>query len=143
MTEDCYAKENKPTTTSNGTKLNMRAAGSGSEMITYIKFTVTGVGTPSSVILKVFSVDVNMGVDVYASASNSWSETSLNWNNQPGSTGSSVDFVNVTTGWTDFDVTSLVSGNGTYTFVLKGDANASGRNFDSDSAANPAELEVT
>jgi hypothetical protein len=92
-----------------------------------------------------YSVDVNMGIDVFQAASNSWDEGTITWNNAPGTSGGSLDFVNVTTGWTDFDVTSLVTGDGTYSFVLKGDANNGSRDFSSTEgpAANVPVLRVT
>jgi hypothetical protein len=46
------------------------------------------------------------------------------------------------TGWNEFDVTSLITGDGTYSFVLKGDATST-QSFNSDSGANPAVLSVT
>ena len=71
-----------------------------------------------------------MTVEVYESASNSWSEASLTWNNAPGSAPGVLDSQAVTTGWYEFNVTSaLLAGDGTYSFVLKGDVNSGSRDF--------------
>jgi hypothetical protein len=112
------------------------------EINSYLKATVSGVGTVTNATLRLYSLNVNMGVDVYE-ARDSWDEGSVTWSNRPGSTGASLAFVNVTTGWTDFDVTSLITGDGIYSFVLKGDADASVRDFTSSEGANVPELLVT
>ena len=107
-----------------------------------MKATVNGVGTVTNATLRIYSIDINMNVDVYAS-SNAWDEGTITWNNAPGSTGGSLDNVDVTTGWTDFDVTAAVSGDGTYTFVLKGNSDSGGRDFRSSEHADAPELIIT
>ena len=59
------------------------------------------------------------GPQVYP-AGNSWTETGLNWNNRPARTGPVVDSKGkiATNTWVEFNVTALVSGNGTYTFDI-------------------------
>jgi hypothetical protein len=84
-----------------------------------------------------------MGVIAYQAATNSWAESTITWNNAPGSTGGSVDYQYVTTGWTEFDVTSAVTGDGTYSFVLKGDDNRTSRDFESSEGTNTPVLEIT
>ncbi len=101
------------------------------------------MGSVSSAILKVYSDNVNQTVDVYNSAGASWSEGGITWSNAPGSTGGSLDSVVVTTGWAEFDVTSEVTGDGVYSFVLKGSSKATGRDFQSSEGANPPVLSVT
>ncbi|MCK5174127.1 MAG: Ig-like domain-containing protein, partial [Planctomycetes bacterium] len=139
--EDAFVKKsNDPNSNYNGEELRVKAGGS--EINSYLKFTVSGVGTVTNAILKLYSEDVEMGVDVYEAASNEWSESIITWNTAPGSTGGSLDHVAVTTGWVEFDVTSLVTGDGTYSFVLKGDTAASTRNFSSSEGANPPVLTI-
>jgi hypothetical protein len=52
-------------------------------------------------------------------------------NNAPGSAGGALDsqVVGASGGWYEFDVTSAVTGDGDYSFVLKGDVNATTRDF--------------
>ena len=142
-TEDAYVKQKKATD-NYGSSSDLRVRSSSTKEInSYLKFTVSGVGSVTNATVKVWSVNVNMGVDVYQSASTTWSEGSITWNTAPGSTGGSLDNVTVTTGWTEFDVTSLVSGDGTYSFVLKGDLNKGSRDFSSSEGANAPVLSVT
>ena len=121
VSEDAHVKENRADNNFGSLRsFQVRAAGSGRQWDSYLKVAVSGVGAVTSATLRVYSVDVNMGVDVYRGSTNSWTESTITWNNAPGSTGGSLDFVNVTTGWTDFDVTSAITGDGTYSFVLRG-----------------------
>jgi len=142
-TEDAYVKQHKATIVTNNNDLRVRVGSAGKQIDSYLKFTVSGVGTVTSAKLNVYSDNVNMGVDVYASASNSWSESSIIWDTAPGSTGSSVDFINVTTGWVEFDVTSLITGNGTFSLILKGDGTNGSRDFSSSEGNNAPILSVT
>src|ERR671937_416952 len=50
----------------------------------------------------------------------SWTETGLTWTNQPGSTGAATDDKGsvAASAFVDYDVTPLVTGDGTYNFVL-------------------------
>jgi hypothetical protein len=110
----------------------------------YLKFVVSGVGTVTNATLKVYSYDVNMGVDVYRSASTSWSEGSITWNTAPGTTGGSLDYQSAGSDvWVEFDVTSAVTGDGTYSFVLQGNTDAPGRDFRSSESSYVPVLSVT
>ncbi len=143
-TDDAYVKQKKATTNyGSSSDLRVRGATSTRAIDSYAKFNVSGVGLVSSAILKVYSDNVNMTVDVYSAASTSWSEGSITWNNAPGSSGGSIDSIAVTTGWTEFDVTSAVTGDGVYAFVLKGSSSPTGRDFSSSEGANPPVLSVT
>ena len=123
------------------TTLRLRLGNSNNrEINTYVQASVSGVGTVTSATLRLYSSDVNMGVDVYETSS--FNESTITWNNAPGSIGGSLDDVNTTTGWTEFDVTSVVTGDGTYSFVLKGDADSSSRDFQSREGANAPELVI-
>jgi hypothetical protein len=84
-----------------------------------------------------------MGVDVYQSANTTWAEGSIIWNTAPGTTGSALDSVSATTGWVEFDVTSLITADGTYSFVLQGDTDSSSRDFLSSESAYVPVLSVT
>jgi hypothetical protein len=144
-TEDAYVKQKKPTTNyGSSTDLRVRGNTSTKEINSYLKFVVSGVGTVTDATLKVYSYDVNMDVDVYQSATTTWSEGSITWNTAPGSTGGILDTQTAgSTEWVEFDVSTLVTGNGTYAFVLKGDTDASGRDFRSSESAYIPVLTVT
>ena len=84
-----------------------------------MKFVVSGVGsdTVTSARLRLYNTNAsNQGGDFYAAASHAWSEATVTWNTAPVSTGSRVAALGaVSSGqFYDLDLTSLVSGDGTY-----------------------------
>jgi hypothetical protein len=95
--------------------------------ITYIRFLVPGLPAGHEVsrgTLRVYAVSPGrcaLGVDVLEAANDTWGETTISWNNQPGSTGS----VLANLAWTsrnsyrDFDVTPAVPGAGPVSFLLR------------------------
>jgi len=88
-----------------------------------LKFTVSGVGTSSiqSVKLRLYCVDdSSVGGDFYPVADNSWQENTVTWNTAPaaGPTAvASLGAVSLNT-WHEVDVTSLVTGDGTYSVLI-------------------------
>ena len=74
--------------------------------------------------LKVYNVTGGTGFSVRDVPSDTWSETTLNWNNKPAYSStvtSSVGSFAVNT-WVSIDVTPLVTGDGTYSFALTSSA---------------------
>jgi Calcineurin-like phosphoesterase len=94
----------------------------GDQHESFLKFSVAGLtGEVRSAILRVYVRDgTTDGPAVYPTDTN-WSEETLTWKTRPAETGPGVaDAGDVPAGGHyDFDVTSLVSGNGTYSFGLK------------------------
>jgi hypothetical protein len=90
----------------------------------YLKFTVTGVnGTIQSAVLKLnASNGSNNGPAVYTSNITNWTETGITWNTRPARTTVGTDDKGAINNTVDYNVTSLVGGNGTYTFVLATDS---------------------
>jgi len=97
------------------------AAGTGVAQESYLKFTVSGVsGTLQSATLRVYSTSGTVdGPAVYATTS-TWTETGITWNTRPARTSAGMDDKGaIATGvWIEYNVTPLVMGNGTYSFVL-------------------------
>ena len=62
------------------------------------------------------------GPAVYTS-NPAWSETTINWNNGPAATSAATDDKGAiaANSWVEYDVTSFVTGNGTYSFRLATD----------------------
>lgn len=84
-----------------------------------IRFTLTGLsGPPTSVTLRLYTENASSrGGDWYLITSD-WDESTVVWNNTPAISGNpvaSVDEVTVGT-WVEVDVTSAITGNGTYSF---------------------------
>ncbi len=112
----------------------------------YLRFTVSGVsGTVQSVLLRVYSTtqNTNNGPAVYGT-DNTWTETGITWNNRPARSNGAADNQGSipSNSWVEYDVTSLLAGNGTFSFVLAGDSRDDVR-FSSREGSNPPQLVVT
>ena len=107
-------------TTNFGTAASLKVD-SGPQEQSYLRFTVGGVsGAIQSATMRVFATNGSAnGPAVYATG-NSWLETGITWNSRPAQVGAAADDKgSVTSGtWIEFNVTALVSGNGTFSFVL-------------------------
>ena len=118
-TDEVASNENNAT----GTRLRARSSASGEGQIAFFKFNVSGVtGSVSSATLKLkVKLGVGAPVTAYAVSDNSWTETGITWNNQP-ALGSALDTVDLIDGtYNEFDVSGLITGDGTYTIALQGD----------------------
>src|SRR5262249_15468316 len=91
----------------------------------FLRFTVTGLsGKVLSAKIRCYVTDkTDNGPAIYAT-SNSWSETGITWNNKPAAMGSKLDDKGAITlgSWMEFDVTSAIGTNGTFSFVFLGDS---------------------
>jgi len=91
----------------------------------YIRFTVTGIsGTVSNAQLRVYVTDGTYNGPALYTTSNTWTETGITWNNRPARTSGALEdkgALAVST-WVNYDVTPVITGNGTYSFVLATDA---------------------
>src|SRR5215212_3643217 len=124
---DAQVEERNPGTNA-GTSSELNVSGANNRSLdSYLRFTVNGVsGVIQDARLRVFSTndDTRDGPAVYGT-NNSWSETGITWNNRPARTGSGLDNKGSisTNTWVEYNVTSLITGNGTFNFVLGGDSN--------------------
>lgn len=112
----------------------------------YIRFTVSGVsGAVQSARLRVYCTTdaTSNGPQIFATG-NTWTETGITWNTRPGRTSGAADnkgsIPNNT--WVEYNVTSLVAGNGTFSFVLAGDSRDDVR-FSSREGSNSPQLVIT
>lgn len=87
----------------------------------YIRFNVTGVsGAIQNATIRLFVANGSSnGPGIYGT-SNDWSETGITWNNGPATTTGAIANVGQITAdnWVEYNVTSYVQGNGTYSFVF-------------------------
>ena len=116
---DAYVYQSNPTT-NYGTSNLLRADGS-PIMWSYLRFNIQGVnGTVQRVTLRVYANSASStGFDIGNVTNNTWTESTINYNNAPAigsSVGSSGPFGAGV--WTTVDVTSLVTGNGTLNLGL-------------------------
>jgi hypothetical protein len=93
----------------------------GASYETYLKFSVSGItGSIQSATLRVYSTSSTMdGPTVYATT-NDWTETGITWNMRPARTSSELDDkAAIATGvWVEYNVTTVITGDGTYSFAL-------------------------
>ncbi len=112
----------------------------------YILFAVSGLDGPvSSAILRLYNRGNGSpnGPEVYGTDA-SWTETEITWNNRPAPTTSA--FANTDNvgenAWIEYDVTSYVTGDGTYSFALVANSE-DGLTFSSREDDQPPQLVVT
>jgi hypothetical protein len=118
---DSYVKSANPTTTF-GTTTTLRTDNSPMTR-SYLRFNVQGVGSPvTRATLRIFANTAsNGGFIVNSLADNTWAETTINYNNSPSPGGQIGTSGSVTAGtWKTVDVTTYITGNGTYNFALTG-----------------------
>jgi hypothetical protein len=120
-TADASVAESKPTTNFGAsTVLKVR---SGAHR-TFIKFTVTGLSRAArSAKLRIWVTNPSTsGGSVYR-VSNSWTQSGITWNNAPAINGAPrLALIGTTTTgtWLEINVTTAITGNGTYTFRISG-----------------------
>jgi hypothetical protein len=119
---------------------------SGARVESYILFDVSGLSGPvSGAKLRIYDRGNGStnGPELYGTDT-SWTESGLTWSNRPGRTSAMLgDLGNVGANvWVEYDVTSLITGNGTYSFVLAADSN-DGLTFSSRQDAQPPQLVLT
>ena len=115
----------------------------------YFKFEVAGlVDGVQSAILRLYVTDASDdGGSIYAVSNNyaddsaAWTEDGLVWNNAPTLPATPLDSVgSTTTGqWVEWDVTTAVSGNGTFSFGLSSNSSNSAI-YSSSEGSNPPQL---
>jgi FlgD Ig-like domain/IPT/TIG domain/Beta-propeller repeat len=134
-----------------GARPELRVRGGSQTTRSYLKFNVAGVTGPiQSATLRLRVIDAGSdGGSVFsvsnnfAATSTPWTESGLTWNNAPAPSGSALDAagsVSVNT-WVELDVTSAITGNGTYSFALTGGSN-NVVDYSSSEGANSPQLVV-
>jgi len=112
----------------------------------FIRFTVTGISdTVQSVRLRVYDTtnDSDNGPAVYATEP-TWNESRITWSSRPARVSGELDNKDAitTNTWVEYDVTSIVTGNGTFSFVLAADSK-NATTFSSRQGSEPPQLVVT
>lgn len=143
---DARVEERNPTSNL-GTSPDLDVITSNNRSIeSYIRFTVSGVsGVIQNARLRVYSTSDNTrdGPAAYAT-SNTWTETGITWNNRPSRTSGANDNKGsiASNTWVEYNVTSLVAGNGTFSFVLA-EGSQDDIRFSSREGNNPPQLVIT
>ncbi len=115
--DDTYADANTPDTVRGS--LTVISVDASPVRVSYLKFNVSGVGTPASVAVQINAESSGDGFDLYAVADTSWTESTLTFNNAPplGALLGSVGAVKPGTLY-QIDVSSYVTGDGIYAFGI-------------------------
>ena len=145
---DTYAQDSTPST-NYGTSTQFVVDNSPVRQ-TFLKFSVSGLTAPvTSAKLRIRTITGNGGSSnggtFKSMTSTTWSETGTTWNNKPaidGATLGSLDSVTKDT-WYEIDVTSLVTGNGTFSIGATSPS-SDGAYYDSrESGADAPQLVIT
>ncbi|HEX8094795.1 DUF7594 domain-containing protein, partial [Jatrophihabitans sp.] len=113
-------------------------------MISYLRFDVTGLSAPpASATLSYYSQSTGVTKTAVHLVTGTWSESTLTYTNRP-AYGTTISTTDVLTAGTraSADVSSVVTGNGSYSFALTTTATGT-RYADSREAANPPQLLIT
>jgi len=143
---DARVKESSPTT-NYGNATTLQADGeSDPDIESFIRFTVSGATTAiQSARVRLYVTDngSDNGPAIH-STETSWTETEITWNTRPGRTSGAVDNKDhiSTNSWVEYDVTPLVTGNGTFSFVLVADS-SDAAHFSSRQGNQPPQLVIT
>jgi acid phosphatase type 7 len=150
-TNDAQVEEAYASTNYGGSSTLRTDGGAGTRVETYLQYVVTDVPAGEAVQsakLRVYDTDNGTadGPAVYTS-STGWSESTITWSNKPAKGGSGVSDKGAIppASWVEFDVTPLVTGNATYSFVLS-QPGTDGANYASkehDDATKRPQLVVT
>jgi calcineurin-like phosphoesterase family protein len=143
---DARVKQSSPSTNYGNAATLQVDDTSDPDLESFVRFTVTGVSGPvQSARVRLYSTTngTKNGPAIYAT-NPLWNEKDITWNKRPARTSSAADNKGVinTNSWVEYDVTSLVTGNGTFSFVLAGDSNDAVA-FSSRQGAQPPQLVVT
>lgn len=115
---DTYVDASSPTT-KYGSQLYLKVDNS-PLLNAYLKFTVQGVGPSSSAILRLYAESSSStGFDLHTVANTGWSESQVTYSTAP-AIGPVIHSTGSFTGgsWVTIDVSSVVTGDGTYAFAL-------------------------
>jgi hypothetical protein len=117
---DTFVRQDNPNTNYGGsTLLRARGPASGAGIHSFIKFTVSGVGSVKSAKLRIRTQSSFAVCHLYHMVYDGWQEYTLTWNTRNMSNYGYNDLGALSANvWYEFDVTNFVTGNDTYTFWL-------------------------
>ncbi|RPI94891.1 MAG: DNRLRE domain-containing protein [Chloroflexi bacterium] len=140
---DAYVKAANPTI-NYGTATTLRVDAS-PIVRSYLRFDVQGLNTGiKRATLRVFANSgSSSGYSVHSLDNNTWNELTINYNNAPLPGGAIGSSGSVSAGtWTTVNVTSYITGNGTFNLVLAGTSSTELSMASRESGANSPQLEI-
>lgn len=145
-TDDTYVRQEYPAG-NNGTDsvLRVRGDATGKQIISYLKFKVSGIASPiTGALLKLRSQVSLNDVEIWLVDDNAWTEDSMTWNNKPALTSRFVTKSGISANnWYTFDVSSYITSNHTYTLAIVSTDDAAALDFCSKESDYQPVLEAT
>jgi hypothetical protein len=143
-TDDSYVRSNYPAD-NYGSATTLRTYRGGSNQTdAYLRFTNTSGQPVTKAVLRLRVTDGSpAGGTLRSVADTTWTESTLTWNNRP-ALGDEIGSIGAVTAgtWVELDVTSLVTGAGTYSFAVTG-LSSDAAFFASSETADAPELVLT
>jgi acid phosphatase type 7 len=118
-TADAYVYSVNPTT--NFGSLTVLRADASPDTRSYLRFSVQGLtGAVKRATLRIYANSASTsGINIHAVSDNSWTESTINYNNAPSFSSPIGSFSPVVSGtWVSIDITAYLIGNGTYNLAL-------------------------
>jgi len=144
-TDDAYVRSNAPDENTGAAPTLRAYKASTGQTDSFLRFAVDApAGSVTSATLRLFVTNASPNGGVLFTADPGWSESTLTWNSRPTiGTTTIASAGSVATGaWIELNVTAIVTGQGPYSFVLRG-ASSDVAYYDSEEAANKPQLVVT
>ncbi len=111
----------------------------------YLRFDISGLNAPVKMaVLKLYVKNgSSKGPSIFRTQNSNWTERAITWNNQPGPMGAAIAALGSCSSGhvVSLDVTSAITGNGAFDFVLISNAN-DGTDFSSREGSHPPQLVV-
>jgi hypothetical protein len=155
---DAFGRDGTYATTNYGaaTRLQLKKGAVGWTRESFLKFDLTSISSVSSAKLRLYGMLDNttaasVGFSVFASTNNGWSESTVNWNTRPTSSGTALangTVVGTAGKWYELDLTAFLkqqkaAGATSVTLVLKASVTSNATIlFDSNDGANGPQLVV-
>jgi hypothetical protein len=121
VAEDTYVSQGNPSATHGGSSYLATNAAPGERRV-YVKFTVGGIPTGATGVtatLRLWGQTASSSVFTVRRVPSTWTEAGLTWNNQPALGTTVTTRTGVASGqYNTFNVTSYISGNGTYAMAV-------------------------
>ena len=136
-TADAYIRWNK-TGTNFGTQSQLQVRSG--QYRSYLKFVVAGLtAAPTSARIRLWVTDASTNGGSCFPVGNTWTETGITWSNAPTIPGTAVSGIGAAPlgTWVECNVSSVVTGNGTFSFALSGGGNDAAIYASRESANDP------
>lgn len=141
---DAWVEEANPDE-SHGDGEELRSDGEDDSAESLVRFDLSGIqGSVQQAVLRVYATSGSRNGPIVYPADSEWIESDVTWETRPARQGGALDNKDNIDGdtWVEYDVTSAVTGDGTFSFVFVADS-GDAVVFSSREGNNPPELVIT